>query len=99
MTIDLCCISRAEKVANAKPHIETLCNVSSEAGTQEQEPPGFAYSSAVLPSTFPAAHPLRGTLRELGGAGMHSRWIEPQRRGGKGRCRCRGQPCISSPDS
>lgn len=79
MTIDLCCISRSEKVANAKLHIGIV--QCSGAGTQEQEPPGFAYSSAVLPSTFPAAHPLRGTLRELGGAGMHSHRIEPQREG------------------
>lgn len=37
----------------------------------------FAYSSAVLPSTFPATHPLWNSVENsVSGAGMHSPRIE-----------------------
>lgn len=55
--------SHAEKVANAKPHTGIVhCFVGSwDAGTGTA--PGFAYSSAVLPSTFPAAYPPWNSVR------------------------------------
>lgn len=61
--ISVVATSHAEKVANAKPHTGIVhCFVGSwDAGTGTA--PGFAYSSAVLPSTFPAAYPPWNSVR------------------------------------
>lgn len=75
-------------LGNARPRIEGLCTVSSGAGTGTAL--GFAYSSAVLPSTFPAAHPPRwnsARTRRCGYA-LTSEDRDGERAGG---CRCRGQ--------
>lgn len=74
----------AEKVANAKPHTGIVhCFVGSwDAGTGTA--PGFAYSSAVLPSTFPAAYPPWNSVRTrwCGYALTSDRATEEERAGG-----------------
>jgi len=68
-----------------RSHTQGLCTVSSEAGTQGQEPRPDLHTRQLCFLQLFLRHTLRGTPRELDGASMHSRRIELQRRKEQGR--------------